>query len=73
MSTYIPVLVTQETQILNIEVSYGQIIEADTEWLCRSLRTSPSMCLVSMEWIRSRVFFDQGVGVLHQITVNQVA
>ena len=32
MSTYIPVLVTQETQILNIEVSYGRIIEADTEW-----------------------------------------
>ena len=32
MSTYIPVLVTQETQILNIEVSYGQIIESDTEW-----------------------------------------
>ena len=31
MSTYIPVLVTQETQILNIEVSYGRIIEADTE------------------------------------------
>ena len=32
MSTYIPVVVTQETQILNIEVSYGRIIEADTEW-----------------------------------------